>query len=177
VSIATRRCTALLQLVSSDVYLRMGLDNCLTPCCVRLFSVRPEEIVVLVGRGLLFCLGRCPGASSGALRLCNGRRGRHGVQCRWMCSERQLRLNSNCELLWTRCSGRRDDGEAPSMWNVLNRHTWPKFQPHRAVYLDPSSSLPAPQSSCCGQATVPGTPVVQTFRLSDFKITGGAEGK
>lgn len=86
VSIAIRRRRPLLQLVSSDMYLRVCLDDCLPPRCMWFFSVGPEEIVLLV-RGLLLYWRSCLGTSSSALWLRDGRgryRRRHGGQCQWM---------------------------------------------------------------------------------------------
>lgn len=94
VSIAIQRGVPLPQLLSGDMYLRVCLDDCLPPRCVWLFSVGPEEIVLLVGGSRVFlCLGSCLGAGSGALWLCD-RRGRygggHGGQCRWMCGRKAI---------------------------------------------------------------------------------------
>jgi hypothetical protein len=72
VSVAVRRRMPLSQLVSGDMYLWVCFDDRLPSCCVWLFGVGPEEIVLLVG-------GSCLGASSSsALGLCD-RRGRYRV--------------------------------------------------------------------------------------------------
>jgi hypothetical protein len=65
------------------------------------------------------------------------------------------------------CSGRRGDGKPPSMWNVLDRHTWPNHQPHgrfRPCFLAGSTIV------CCGHARQG-----QRARLFDFRITWSAE--
>jgi hypothetical protein len=145
------------KLISDDMYLRVCLDDCLPPRCVWLFSVGPEEIVLLVGGSrLLLCLGSCLGASSSALRLCDRRGrdgGRHGGQCRWMCGSLAIEVEQQLQaVVW--CLRRRDDG-APSTWNVLNRqnrHTWPK--PHQPFNL--WTLLPRRSTICCGQARANG---------------------
>jgi hypothetical protein len=149
---------ALSQLVSGDMYLWVCLDDCLPSCCVWLFGVGPEEIVLLVG-------GSCLGASSSALWLCD-RRGRysrrHGGQCRWVCGRGAIEVEQQLQaVVW--CSGRRDDGKCPSRWNVLNRHTWPK-PPSTVQSLDPASS-PAPQSAAVRHA-----PTADTFRIRDHGV-------
>lgn len=137
------------KLASGDMYLRVCFDDGLAPCCVRLFSVCPEEVIVRVwrARGLgNLLLGRGCWASGRALRLLHGSdrdRGRHDGQCLWVCSR---------EERWT-ADGSRCVQEVEEHRMSLNVET---ARPRPSPALDPCSlnlahllrSAP-PSRACC----------------------------
>jgi len=126
-------------LILGGMYLRVRLNDCLPPRCMRLFGVGPEEIVLVGGSGLLLCLGSCLGASGGALWLCDRRGrygGRHGGQCRWMCGMEAIEVEQQLQaVVW--CSGRRDDGKVSGTFWFGPPHL---AQPQPHGRLDPAFS-------------------------------------
>jgi hypothetical protein len=146
-------------LILGGMYLRVRLNDCLPPRCMRLFGVGPEEIVLVGGSGLLLCLGSCLGASGGALWLCDRRSrygGRHGGQCRWMCGMEAIEVEQQLQaVVW--CSGRRDDGKVSGTFWFGPPHL-AQPQPHGRFR---PCFLAAPQSS----AAVRNGPLGETFRF------------